>query len=127
MTTTLVDLLKGAQDVWLAAPVKNLLQQWPVFNWLPIMNVDALQVKTTRWQTLPATGTRKYGGTYTAAEGTTEEVSETLAIYGGDLAVDRVAKYVKARQVDHLTEQIQMKIASLAATFRDSFINGNHA
>lgn len=127
MATTLVDLLKGTQDEWLAMPVKNLLRQLPIFNWIPFVDVNALRVNTTRWLTLPATGTRKYGGSYISAEGVTEEVSETLSIYGGDLTVDRVSKYVTNRQVDHLTEQINMKTTSMAATWRNSFVNGDHA
>ena len=127
MAVTLNDSLKTASDPLAVGVIKNLLRQSDVLKLIPVQSLPGLRVRATRWQTLPSTGTRKLSGTYTESTGATEQVEETMSLYGGDITIDRILAKVKGQLVDELTNQTQMKSASLAGTFNDSFINGDHA
>jgi hypothetical protein len=127
MAVTLNDVLKGQKDPFAVGFIKNLLRQSDLLKIIPLQTVDSLEVEGARWQTLPSTGTRKVGGTYTEASGATETVKETLFIYGGDITIDRVLSKVKSKFQDELTNQVAMKSQSLSSVINDYFINGDHS
>lgn len=127
MAVTLNDVLKTQKDPMAVGFIKNLLRQSDLLKLIPLATIDTLEVEGTRWQTLPTTGTRKAGGTYTEASGATEQVKETVFIYGGDITIDRVLSKVKGKFTDELSNQVAMKSASLSSVINDYFINGDHS
>jgi hypothetical protein len=126
MAFALSEISKLTQSRLEKAVILDLLRQSPVMQMIPVDNVDALRVDSTRWQTLPSSSTRKIGGSYTESTGTVEQTSETLFAYGGDVKVDRLLTKVKALE-NPLELNMKMKVASVAALFNDHFINGDHA
>jgi hypothetical protein len=126
MAVTLNEVAKLTDKPLGKAVILNLLRQSPLMQMLPIDSVDALQVTTTRWQTLPPTGTRSLNGAYTESTGQTEQVVDTLFIYGGDIKVDRVMLKIKTIE-NPLQVQTKMKVASLGSKINDHFINNDHA
>ena len=127
MALTLNEFLKEAQDngrAFEAAILSDMLRQSKLLQLLPIKSVSALRLTGTRWQTLPAAANRKIGGVYTEGVGATEEVESTLALYGGEILVDRILTKIKAKEAP-LTLQSKMKVAALTALFNYDFINGD--
>lgn len=127
MALTLNEYLKNAKDPIAVGVIKNMLRQSDILSLLPVHNVDAMQVSATRWQTLPSTGKRNIGGTYTESTGVKEQVTETLFLYGGDIQVDRIFTKLKPKFVDELRDQMAMKGVSLASTFNYDFIANDHS
>lgn len=125
MALTLNEFAKIAKKPVEKAIILDLLRQSPLLQMIPIDTVSAFQTKSTRWQTLPAAGTRKIGGAYTESTGFTEQVEDTLFAYGGDVSVDRLL--LKADAVENpLALQAKMKIASIAARINYDFIANDH-
>lgn len=126
MAVTLNELLKNAQTTYGAKVVKDLIRQSNILAMVPIADVSGLTVRGLRWQSLPATGKRKLGGSYTEATGAKENVDETLFIYGGDIQIDRVITKVKNQFQSELDIQTQMLTESVARAFNFDFIAGDH-
>ena len=127
MAVTLNEYLKNEKSPMGVGIIKNLLRQSDILKLLPFEPIPGLRVKATRWQTLPSTGTRKLGGSYTESSGVKEQLEETLHIYGGDVQIDRILKLAANEFEDELADQMAMKGQSLASKFNDDFINGDHA
>lgn len=126
MPVTLNEMAKITREPLGKAILLDLLRQSRILQMIPVDSVDALKVTDTRWATLPAVATRQISQAYAESTGTVEQVEDTLFIYGGDIAVDRVLLKVNSVQ-NPLTLQGKMKVAALAARFNYDFINNNHA
>jgi hypothetical protein len=126
MAVTLNELLKTAKTAYATMVIQDLLRQSKLLQLVPFADVSGLRVVGLRWQSLPATGKRKLNAGYTEATGTTENVEETLSIYGGDVGIDRIFTKVEALFVDQLTLQTQMLTESVTRSFNNDFINGDH-
>lgn len=127
MAYTLNDLDKVATTKFGAGIVKGLLRQSDLMKIVPFDDWSALKAKFSRWQTLPTVATRKIGGSYTASNGTTENMEETLFAFGGEITIDRLLMLDKSVQEDPMVTQVKMLTASLAFKWNDGFINGDHA
>jgi len=127
MAVTLNDWFKQAKDPLSKGFIADLLRYSDLIGMVPIETVTNLQVRGQRWQTLPGAAFRPVGGTYTESTGTAEEITETLAILGGDVKIDRVL--LKATDVieNPLVTQMKMKAKAVAFTFNHYFINGDTA
>jgi hypothetical protein len=122
MAVTLVDMMKRTtHDPLKKGFIADLLRYSDLLRMVPFTDEQALQVNGHRWQTLPSSGFRKYGGGYSESTGTTEPVSETLALLGGDIKVDKIGA------AKEIALQSRMKAKSVAFTFNYNFINGDHA
>jgi hypothetical protein len=129
MATNLNEVLKLAKNngrIYEAAVISDMLRQSKLLQVMPIKDVDGVKITGTRWNTLPATGTRQIGGTWTASEGIVEEVESTLNIYGGEITVDRILTKIAAKE-DVLSVQTKMKVRSMMSTFNYDVINGDNS
>jgi len=63
---------------------------------------------------------------YTATKGTTEQVTETIYLIGGDIEIDRKLKQVKNLLEPVESTQRKMKMAAMAYEYNSTFINGSH-
>jgi len=129
MAPTLSEImkLKGDGQEMEKAVIADLLRNSKLLQLAPIKSVPGLKVTGTRWQTLPASGTRALNAAWTPSTGTVEQTSETLHIYGGEITVDYVATKDKTLVEDPLTIQTKMKVESMAYKFSTDFILGDHA
>lgn len=126
MAVTLIEVAKATRSALGKGVIMDLLRQAPLLKMIPIHDIDQFELKETRWQTLPSVGNRALGGTYTESTGTLENFGTTLAVYGGDISIDRM--YTKVNAVENpLATQTKMKTAALAAKLNDDFINGDHS
>lgn len=126
MAVTLAMLAKIETDVLKKYIILNLLREVKLFEVLPFTNVDSLKSVAVRYRTLPSVAFRKVGTGYTASEGDTEQVWESVYAFGGDINYDRVFEKVKNTIIDMKKMQTDMKLLSMALTFNDYFINGDH-
>lgn len=104
-----------------------MIRNTKIMDLLPFENVDSLRSIAVRWQTLPSVAFRAIGGNYTASEGETEQVWESVYVLGGTVQWDRVFDKVKNTITDMKKLQLDMKLRSLSCTFNNYFINGDAA
>jgi len=123
---TLNDYFKQSTDPMQKGLIADLLRYSDLMKIVPIETVSALRVSATRWQTMPSASFRKYGAGYTESTGTVEPITETLAVLGGDVKVDRLADKGTFIE-DPITTQMNMKAKAIAFKFNDTLINGDHA
>jgi len=129
MAVTMTDLVKTARDDYNKKFIIDLARHknaiWPMF---PIETIGGLKVTGSRVNSLPTTGKRKLGGSWTASTGRTEEVQETLSIYGGEIEVDTIAALVESKPgiPGQLELQTQLLRESMMYTFNNDFVNGDH-
>jgi len=129
MATTLVDLYKMAKDNFAKKFIWDLARhKGNILSMLPIVSIDGLNITGSRSLTVPSTGTRKLGGTYTASSGRREEIRETVFVYGGLISVDRIAALVQPKngQPGELEFQVQGLRESMVYGTSNDFINGDH-
>lgn len=127
MAITLAQLAKIETDPLRKYVLMNIIRDAPLMELLPFTNIDSLEVKAVRWQTLPAVAFRSINEGYTASEGDTEQIWESLYGFGGEISYDRVFEKIKNVVVDPKKLNTDMKIKSMAFTFNDYLINGDHA
>lgn len=123
---TLNDYFKQSKDPMQKGLIADLLRFSDLMKIVPIEDVTGLRLSATRWSTMPSVAFRKYGGGYTESTGTTEQITETLAILGGDVKVDRLANKGEFIE-DPIVTQMNMKAKAMAFKFNDTLINGDHA
>lgn len=123
---TLNDYFKQSTDPMQKGLIADLLRYSDLMKIVPIESVNALRVSATRWQTMPSVAFRKYGAGYIESSGTTENITETLALLGGDVKFDRLANKGTFIE-DPVVTQMNMKAKAMAFKFNDSLINGDHA
>lgn len=126
MAYTLAQLAKLETDPLKKMVLMNMLRDVKVMELIPFENVESLNVIATRWQTLPTVAFRKINAGYTPNEGHDEQVWESLYGLGGEIKFDRVFDKIKNVIVDPKQNEINKKLKSLAITFNNYFINGDH-
>ena len=127
MTVTLAMLAKIEQNELKRYIIANLLREVRLMEVLPFQNVDSLKSVAVRYRNLPSVAFRKIGAGYTASEGDTEQVWESVYALGGEINYDRVFEKVKNTIIDMKKLQTDMKVQSMAFQFNDYLINGDHA
>jgi len=120
------DIVKQTQDATQKAFILDLLRYSDMIGTLPFKTMTGLKITDKRWQTASSAGFRTLNGGYTPSNGTTEDVSESLALLGGDVQIDKVAEKVQPLGESVLATQMKMKAKAVAFTFNDTFINGDH-
>lgn len=85
---------------------------------------DALSMQTYRMKTLPSVGTRKLNDTFAESKGTTDSVSDTMALLGGYIDIDK--ELLNSRSiVDQRALQTQMFTKAFALEFNRMSLYGN--
>jgi hypothetical protein len=107
--------------------IMNILREVRAAELLPFENVDSLESVAVRWRTLPTVAFRSINEGYTANEGDTEQVWESVYGFGGEIEFDRVFGLIKNTIVSMEQLQMDMKLTALALHFNDQLINGDHA
>jgi hypothetical protein len=126
MTVSLADIAKVSAEPMQKGFILDLLRNSDLLASIPLEDVTGLKVTATRWQTMPSAGFRKLNAGYTESTGRTEDVSDTLALLGGDVKIDKVGEKVQTTREAPLVTQMKMKAKAVAFQFTDSFFNGDH-
>lgn len=126
MALTLAQLAKLEVDPLRKYVMTNLLRDAKAMELIPFTDINSLTSIAVRWKTLPSVAFRKINAGYTPSEGDTEQVWESVYALGGEIKFDRVFDKVKNTIVDIKKMNADMKIKSMALTFNDYLINGDH-
>jgi len=110
-----------------SAVIMTILRYSQIMDMIPWDNTGSFTQKTTRWNTLPSVAFRDLNGTYTESLGSYDQVWESVYAFGGKVTWDRAYELVTDPIRDPIADTVEMKLKSMALTFNDYFINGDHA
>jgi hypothetical protein len=127
MALTINDFYKQAKSDFGRAVISDMLRMWEPLSVIPFKPVSGLKMTDTRWQVLPSVGNRNLNEGYTESTGQTENVSDAVFAYGGDIKIDRLFRLDKTAIEDPLKTQTQMKVQALMAQVAYDLINGDHS
>lgn len=124
-TLTLVEFAKESKDPLVKSVAMILWKESQPMKYIPWETIGSLYKKMLRVQTLPSVARRKLNATWTSSTGTTEPLTEGVALIGGNIDIDK--EMVEGNQTieDVRVIQTTMKTEALAYEFNDSFINGS--
>ena len=126
MALTLIESAKLAlgRDETLKATIMELYAKASdLIQYTPFENIPGRSQTFNREQTLPTAGFRAVNEAYTEGSGTVDQVTENLAIAGGDLDVD--AFLIKTGGSDMRGPQEAMKIKALSLALTKTMIKGD--
>lgn len=127
MAMTLADKANLTKDAMLKGIYEQLMDTTFIMEKLPFENVGSLQRKIDRWKTLPDVAFRRVNEGYTESTGTTEQLMETLAIFGGEVDIDTVILDTTDNVTDPRALQMKMKSKAMAYKFNHVFLLGDQA
>jgi hypothetical protein len=126
MALTLLEAAKVAlnRDEELRATIMELYaRSSDVLQYMPFENISGNALTFNREKTLPAVGFRGVNEAYTEGTGVVDKVTESLAIAGGDLDVDKFL--VDTSGMDQRAVQESMKVKALSLSLTKTFIKGD--
>jgi len=124
MALTLLEASKrNTGDVYLAGVMMKFAESSDVMMALSFRNIEGNSLKYNVEETLPGIGFRGVNGSYTESTGILNPQTESLAIAGGDLDVDKFI--IDTQGADQRTVQEAMKIKALAGAWTRTFIKGD--
>lgn len=126
MSLTLLEAAKLAIDGGkekLAEVILQYAESSAVLENLPFKNIAGNALSYNREETLPGIGFRGINEGYDQSVGVVNPVTETLAITGGELDVDKFI--VKTMGANTRSAHEMMKVKALALSWTNTFINGD--
>jgi len=96
----------------------------PLLAAMQYKNIMGNALKYTREANYPGVGFRGVGEAYVASNGVLNPLTESLAIAGGDLDVDKFTLDTEGQQVRG--EHVRMKATALALSITNKIINGDN-
>lgn len=127
MAVTLADLAQVSKDPLYAGVLEQFLMYSNVMKVLPWKTIGDLRERYSRWSSLPTVAYRAIGGTYTADNGTFEQLEENLAILGHYIDVDIQLEGNASQMVNMGDEQSAMTMKAMAYLANNDFINGDRS
>ena len=126
MALTLIEAAKiamGRGDVLQASIMELYARSSEIVGAIPFENISGNALKFQREKELPGVGFRGVNEGYTESTGKTEPVTESLAIAGGDLDVDKFL--VDTSGADQRAVQEAMKVKALSLSMARNVIKGS--
>lgn len=127
MAVTLMEAAKLSTDELQRGVLEIYVQESPVLDRLPLMEIEGNSFKYNEEGTLPGVEFRAVNAAYAESTGTVNQRSEGLVILGGDADVDRFIVQTRGNLNDQRATQTRMKVKSAAYKFQDAFVNGDVA
>lgn len=122
---TVAQAAKLEQDYLKRGVLELFAQTSPVLQKLPFMEIEGNSYQYSYETKLPAVGFRSVNEGYTVSHGLTERRSVGLAIFGGDLDVDKFLVDTKSSVNDQRAIQESMKVKAMSLTFTKYFFDGD--
>lgn len=123
MSLTLVEAAKQAETPYRSGIIEYYARSSEILRTLPFQNISGNALKYNREETLPGIGFRGVNEGYTESTGIINPQTETLAIAGGDLDVDKFI--IDTMGSGQRSVQEAMKIKALALSWTKHFIKGD--
>ena len=125
MALTLSESAKLSNDVLVAGVIETIIQESPVLQRLPFIEVVGNSLTYNRENRAPAAAFYAVGDTWTESTPTFTQVAATLKILGGDADIDNFLKATRSNIQDLEAAVVQLKAKALQSKFEDTFVNGD--
>lgn len=106
-----------------AAIIKQYADSSAILDRLPFRDIAGSALSYNREETMPGIGFRGVNEAYSESTGVVNPQTETLAIAGGDLDVDKFL--LQTMGADTRDAQEMMKVRALSLSWTNTFINGD--
>jgi hypothetical protein len=126
MAVTLAESALLSEDQLRRGVIEMFVQESPVLDRMPFMEITGNAYKYTEESTLPGVAWRAVNGSYVESTGVVNPQTESLFILGGDADVDRFIQQTRSNLNDQRAVQTRAKVKALSYEFQDSFINGDN-
>jgi hypothetical protein len=124
---TLAQAAVLSQNDLQAGVLERFLIESPVFDRLPLKQIDGNAYAYNAESTLPGIEFRAVNAAYSESTGSVVQATETLVILGGDADVDTFIQATRSNLNDQLETQIRLKVKAASYKFQDAFFNGDVA
>lgn len=125
MALTLLESAKLSQNTLQKGVIAEFVQNAPVLQYLPFMEIQGNAYAYNREDSLPGIAFRGVNEGYTESTGVVNQLTESLAIMGGDADVDRFIQQTRSNINDQRAIHTAMKTKAAAYKFQDTFFNGD--
>lgn len=127
MALTLAQAALLSQDDLQRGVVEIFVQESPVLDRLPLLEINGNAYAYNSEDTLPGVAFRGVNEAYAESTGTVNQKSEALVILGGDADVDRFIVQTRGNLNDQRAVQTRMKVKAASYKFQEAFFNGDTA
>jgi len=125
MALTLAESAKLSLDMLQRGVIETIIEESPVFDWLPFIGVEGNSFKYNQEATLPGASFYAVNAVWTEGTGTFTQKTSNLSILGGDADVDNFITRTRSNIQDQRAIQTAMRAKSVARKFEDTFITGD--
>ncbi len=127
MAMTLSEAAKLSNDVVLQGVIETIVQDSPILQNLPFIEITGNGLTYNRENTNPSATFFDVGDTWTEATPTFTQITATLKIVGGDADIDNFLLSTRSNVQDLQAAVIRLRAKSVQQKFEDTFINGDTA
>lgn len=125
MAVTLAQAALLSQNDLQRGVIETFVQESPVLDRLPLMNIEGNAYAYNKEATLPGVAFRSVNEAYTESTGTVVQATESLVILGGDADVDRFIVQTRGDLNDQRAVQTRLKVKAASYKYQDTFFNGD--
>ncbi|MEV8394934.1 MULTISPECIES: major capsid protein [unclassified Streptomyces] len=125
MALTLAESAKLTQDMLKLGVIEMFVQESPILDRLPLIDVQGSAYKYNEESKLPGVAFRAVNEAYPESVGAVNQRIETLAILGGDADVDKFIVQTRSNLNEQRAIHTHMKIKAASIHFSDQFFNGD--
>jgi hypothetical protein len=125
MALTLVEASKGESNLFKRGVIETFIEDHRLLQIIPMRDIEGSADGIEQEAVLPDAATRAVNEAFTPSEGRTQEVIQSLKIYGGDIGIDPFILTTKGR--DKATSQSAMKIKAISNRWVTDFFKGDAA
>jgi len=125
MALTLSEASKLANDIVLQGVIETLIQDSPILQALPFIEITGNGLTYNRENTTSSAAFFDVGDTWTESTPTFTQVTATLKIIGGDADIDNFLLMTRSNVQDLESAVITLKAKAVQQKFEDTFVNGD--
>jgi HK97 family phage major capsid protein len=125
MALTLAESAKLSQDMLKRGVIETIVEESPVLERLPFIEVEGNSFKYNQENTLPAASFFAVNAVWTEGTATFTQKTANLSILGGDADVDNFIQRTRSSIQDQRAIQTQLRAKSVARKFEQTFIYGD--
>lgn len=125
MALTITEAAKLSNDVLLSGVVETIVNESPVLQNLPFVEIVGNSLTYNRENAAPTVAFYDVGDTWAESTPTFTQVTATLKILGGDADVDNYVAASRSNIQDLEAAVVELKAKAVQQKFDDTFINGD--
>jgi hypothetical protein len=127
MALTLTEAAKLSNDIILQGVIETIVQDSPILQALPFIEITGNGLTYNRENTNPAATFFDVGDTWTEATPTFTQITATLKIIGGDADIDNFLLTTRSNVQDLQAAIVRLRAKAVQTKFEDTFVNGDTA